>query len=348
MSTALVVMMTADEARERVNQINSEVRGIGALLLDLKEREGWKALGYSTWTECLEKEFEESRRHLYRLMNAEEVRRDLGPIGHIDVSQVPESQLRELVDVPSEERVPVYQESVETAPEGRVTAAHIQRTKEVREQKRAQKKTAPSGYACRSDGTLIPDARNIYVGDLSELVSARKRYGCIYADPPWLYDNQVTRAATGNHYDGLTVEEICQLPVRELAADDSHLHLWVTNAFLFEAPKIFDAWGFAFKSTFVWVKPQFGIGNYWRNSHEILLTAVRGDATRFKNKSLKSWLECGRGAHSSKPDQVREFIQKASGGPYLELFGRRVVNGWTVFGDQIESSLFAPAVEVEA
>jgi hypothetical protein len=64
------------------------------------------------------------------------------------------------------------------------------------------------------------------VRDLSSLITAGKKFGGIYADPPWLYDNQGTRAATSNHYDGMTVDELCALPIRALAADDAHLHLW--------------------------------------------------------------------------------------------------------------------------
>jgi N6-adenosine-specific RNA methylase IME4 len=178
---------------------------------------------------------------------------------------------------------------------------------------------------------------------LRGLVGVQK-YGCIYADPPWLYDNQGTRAATGKHYEGMTVEELCALPISELAEDDAHLHLWTTNAFLFECPRIFDAWGFEFRSSFVWVKGQMGIGNYWRNSHEILLTAIRGNAKRFNAHDIKSWIECDRGKHSGKPEQVRAMIERASGGPYLELFGRLPADGWTVWGDEIERNLFVGAV----
>lgn len=178
------------------------------------------------------------------------------------------------------------------------------------------------------------------VADLHQLVEPGKRFGCIYADPPWLYDNQATRAATGNHYSGMTVDELCELPIRELAKDDAHLHLWITNAFLFDAPRIFAAWGFEYRSTYVWVKPQMGIGNYWRNSHEMMLTAIRGDAKRFNDRSLKSWGEFDRTAHSAKPERIREMIQRASHGPYLELFGRRKTEGWTVWGNQIERNLF--------
>lgn len=172
--------------------------------------------------------------------------------------------------------------------------------------------------------------------------------GTIYADPPWAYDNQATRAATGNHYKTLSVDELCALPVSRLAADNAHLHLWTTNGFLFEASRVFDSWGFEFKSSFVWLKSSMGVGNYWRNAHEILLTGVRGDAKRFNDHGLVSWLECKRGPHSEKPEQVRSFIERASPSPRLELFGRKAVDGWRVWGDQVERSLFTREVEEAA
>lgn len=184
--------------------------------------------------------------------------------------------------------------------------------------------------------------------DLTALIERGDRFGTIYADPPWVYDNQGTRAATGNHYGGLTVDELCALPVRELAAKDAHLHLWTTNAFLFDCARIFDAWGFEFRSSFVWVKPQMGIGNYWRNSHEFMLTAIRGDAKRFNDRSLKSWLECDRSRHSEKPFVVRDYIRRASPGPYLEMFARTPADGWTCWGNEIERGLLFPHAEAVA
>ena len=175
--------------------------------------------------------------------------------------------------------------------------------------------------------------------DLAKLIARGDTFGTIYADPPWVYDNQGTRAATGNHYGGLTVEQLCELPVRDLAAKDAHLHLWTTNAFLFDCARIFDAWGFEFRSSFIWVKPQMGIGNYWRNSHEILLTAIRGDAKRFNDHSIMSWLECDRSRHSEKPFIIRDYIRRASPGPYLEMFARTPAEGWTCWGNEIERGL---------
>ncbi len=184
--------------------------------------------------------------------------------------------------------------------------------------------------------------------DLSALVARGERFGTIYADPPWIYDNQATRASTGNHYGGMTVEALCELPIKELASPDAHLHLWTTNAFLFDCKSIFDAWGFEFRSTFVWVKPQMGIGNYWRNSHEFLLTGIRGNAKRFADKTLKSWLECDRSRHSEKPFVVRDYIRRASPGPYLEMFARTPADGWTCWGNEIEHGLLFPHAEAVA
>lgn len=167
------------------------------------------------------------------------------------------------------------------------------------------------------------------------------QFGCVYADPPWSYSNQATRASTDNHYHTMTVDEICALPVSKVAATQSHLHLWTTNAFLFDAKRVMDAWGFQYKSVFVWCKPQMGIGNYWRVSHEFLLLGVRGSTTfPAGQKNLRSWAELSRGRHSAKPEQVRKWIEKASPGPRLELFARHQHNGWTVIGNQIERSLY--------
>lgn len=165
-----------------------------------------------------------------------------------------------------------------------------------------------------------------------------EKFGTIYADPPWAYDKNVGRGAARKHYDCMTVDQICALPVSALAADNAHLHLWVTSSFLLESKRVLDAWGFALADTFVWCKKRMGTGNYWRHACEIMLTATRGEAPGHSGAS--SFLKCDRGSHSSKPEQVRRLIERGSPGPYLELFGRRRVDGWTVWGNQIEDTLF--------
>lgn len=189
------------------------------------------------------------------------------------------------------------------------------------------------------DGMVRGPIETCSTTDLHELISGGKRFSTIYADPPWLYGNQGTRAATSNHYGGMTVSEIAELPVSELAEENAHLHLWTTNAFLFDCKAIMEAWGFTYKSCCVWVKPQMGIGNYWRVSHEFLLFGVRGKAP-FQDRSLKSWHEEKRTKHSAKPEAFRQFIERASPPSYLEMFARRHAPGWTVWGNEIEKEVF--------
>lgn len=183
------------------------------------------------------------------------------------------------------------------------------------------------------------EADALAVKTLDELVSSGRKFGTIYADPPWLYGNQGTRGATGDHYGGMTAVEVAALPVRNIAAENAHLHLWTTNAFLFEAKEIIESWGFTYKSCFVWVKPQMGMGNYWRVSHEFCLFGVRGTAP-FGSRSEMSWKEWPRGQHSAKPERMYELIEKVSPGPYVELFARRRREGWSAWGNQIGTDLF--------
>lgn len=183
----------------------------------------------------------------------------------------------------------------------------------------------------------LPDGTRV-ITDLAEV--AGEKFSVIYADPPWQYGNQATRASTDNHYTTMTTAEICEMPVADLAADNAQLHLWTTNGFLPDAMRVMEDWGFRYVSMFVWCKPDMGIGNYWRVSHELMLCGVRGSAT-FRDKSLRSWGEFNRGRHSAKPDVVRGMIESAFPGPYLELFGRVAVENWTVFGNQVDRTLFA-------
>lgn len=203
----------------------------------------------------------------------------------------------------------------------------------------------------------IEEQEGCTVYDLHALAASGRKYGCIYADPPWDYENQSTRAATGNHYVTMTLDDIKALPVAQLAADEAHLHLWTTNAFLRDSFDLIEAWGFEYRSILVWCKgeneaaPQIGIGNYWRVNTEYLLLGIRGGlqfakTTAAKKARMSSWVHHKRIGHSRKPPVFREHIESVSPGPRLELFGRVAVPGWDVWGNEVERTLFAGGVNV--
>jgi N6-adenosine-specific RNA methylase IME4 len=195
----------------------------------------------------------------------------------------------------------------------------------------------------RESFAVAPDEKTpacCSVADLAAAARGRTRFATIYADPPWKYVNQSSRAAADDHYGTMTVEEICALPVDALAADAALLWLWTTNGFLVEAlTRVVPAWGFEFKSVLVWCKPQLGTGNYVRVSHEFLLIAARG-GLRPDGKNQTSWLVADRDRHSAKPAAFRDIIERISPGPRIELFARQTRPGWTVWGNEITREEF--------
>ncbi|AEK57890.1 conserved hypothetical protein [Acidithiobacillus caldus SM-1] len=184
---------------------------------------------------------------------------------------------------------------------------------------------------------------------LSVLIKQGHRFPVIYADPPWRYGNQATRGATDNHYVTMSLDDIVQMPVRDLVTDDAWLFLWVTHNFLFDSQKVLEGWGFQYKSQIIWNKrdpnsmrsSRMGMGNYARMCHEILIIAAKGKPQGFTRRDVRSVVDAPLSRHSAKPDIFRQIIESVTVGlePRLELFGRRTAPGWTVFGNQVERDL---------
>lgn len=196
-------------------------------------------------------------------------------------------------------------------------------------------KLAKKHAATKSTPSVIfePDSESQSFTDLSEIET---KFKTVYADPPWQYSNQATRASTDNHYSTMTVADICALPIASMVEPKALLFLWTTNGFLRESFSVMDAWGFEFKSSMVWVKPQMGIGNYVRNAHEFLLIGSRGGMrTAAAGRSQISWIQSPRGKHSAKPLAFHGVVEKLSEGPRIELFARNAMPGWTAWGNQI-------------
>lgn len=182
-----------------------------------------------------------------------------------------------------------------------------------------------------------------------------KRYGVIYADPPWYFRNFSEKGEGRNavsHYDCMSVEQICALPVSEFAAKDCVLFLWATDPMLPRALEVIKAWGFNYKTVgFYWVKLNksadpsrltaadffTGLGYWTRANPEQCLLATRGTPRR-KARDVRRLLVEPRREHSRKPSQIHNRIERLADGPYLELFCRETRDGWDSWGD--ERSLF--------
>ena len=148
-----------------------------------------------------------------------------------------------------------------------------------------------------------------------------KKYSVIYADPPWSYQDKRCNGNAADHYPTMRIEDICSLPVQDLAADDCVLFLWATYPMLKEALKVIEAWGFKYKSIgFQWVKQNrsgngyfFGLGRWTRGNTEPCLIAVKGKPHRASN-TVSQLIFAPLRAHSQKPDITRDKIRELMGG----------------------------------
>ena len=167
------------------------------------------------------------------------------------------------------------------------------------------------------------------------------KYRIIYADPPWKYDNRMTGkwSSAEDHYPTMSTEDICKIPVKDMTQDNAVLFLWVTSPILEEAFDVINAWGFKYKSSFIWDKQAHGMGHYNSVRHEFLFICTKGSCRPDVNTRYNSVVSIMRSkVHSEKPERFREMIDEMyPNGKRIELFGRKKVRGWDVLGNQVSN-----------
>lgn len=181
--------------------------------------------------------------------------------------------------------------------------------------------------------------RKAEVAEAPAMPSGKHRV--IYADPPWKYGDGLTESYGGTqyHYPSMSIEELCEIPVREMVEDNAVLFLWVTSPLLEECFPVIKAWGFKYKASFVWDKIKHNMGHYNSVRHEFLLICTRGSCTPDEKTLLDSVQSIERtNRHSEKPQEFRCIIETLyKHGSRLELFARQDHEGWTVYGNQLQA-----------
>ena len=170
-----------------------------------------------------------------------------------------------------------------------------------------------------------------------QLDGALGTFSVIYADPPWTTDYSETSTSEAmNHYSVLTLEAICALNVQEIASNDAVLFLWTTSPKLKDAMQVLDAWGFEYRTCAVWEKDVFGVGDYFRQEHELLLVATRGTIpTPSAGDRAPSVIRSPNIEYSRKPNTVYDIIERMYPQlPKIELFTRQPRSGWSRWGSQ--------------
>lgn len=179
-----------------------------------------------------------------------------------------------------------------------------------------------------------------------------EKYQIIYADPPWHYrqsgSTKNSRGMAKQHYDTMSTDDICELPVRKIATDNAICFMWATFPNVDQALKVLESWGFEYKTAaFVWIKKNkkntdtnfWGMGAYTRANAEVCLLGISKD-TKAKQQVISNAvhqiIESPIERHSKKPEIVRERIVELLGDvPRIELFARQKIDGWDSWGNEV-------------
>lgn len=175
------------------------------------------------------------------------------------------------------------------------------------------------------------------------------KFSIIYSDPPWNglgWNNGSGQKCPANHYQVQDINWIKNLPVKDIAADDSALFLWVTFPNLKEGIEVIESWGYKYATcAFNWVKKNkiadsyfVGCGNYTRANSELCLLGTKGHMQKLrKSRSVRQICDAKIMEHSRKPPEIRDRIIELFGDlPRIELFAREQTPGWTCLGNEID------------
>jgi N6-adenosine-specific RNA methylase IME4 len=214
-------------------------------------------------------------------------------------------------------------------------------------------------------------AQGCTITDLEALAATGYSASVIYVDVPSEYETYSGKGkqrSAEKYYSTETSAELkAKAPlIQKLATKDCVLLYWTSGPHNAAALDVIAAWGFEYKTWgFVWIKTNPSVGivelaelkgedlhlgaglSGSRANAEIVLLATRGAPKRL-SAGVHQVVIAPIGVHSEKPDEVRRRIELLFPGPYLELYGRKPVPGWTVWGNEIPpAQLHGPAQAAE-
>ena len=184
---------------------------------------------------------------------------------------------------------------------------------------------------------------------IEEVGFPKEKFDVIYADPPWKYNKKLNKKGrdVALHYPVMNLELIKSLPVEKISKDNSILFLWVTFPKMDEGIELIESWGFKYKTLgFNWIKKNkksdslfWGLGYYTRSNPEVCLIGTKGSPD-IKDNGVHSVIMSKIEKHSKKPQEARHKIERLMGKKTnkIELFAREKVEGWTVWGNEIDKT----------
>jgi len=159
-------------------------------------------------------------------------------------------------------------------------------------------------------------------------------YDIIVIDPPWKYnrnyDPETSRIASP--YPEMDLEELKKIDLP--ANENCILWLWTTHAFIFDAKKLMDIWGFDYKAILTWDKDKMGMGYWLRMQCEFCLLGIKGSPV-WDIKNIRDIIREPRREHSRKPKGFYEKISDNFVGKKADYFSREEIPGFDRKGNDI-------------
>ncbi len=168
-------------------------------------------------------------------------------------------------------------------------------------------------------------------------------YKTIVADPPWPIQKIRKRVRPNQvdmDYSMMSLDDIAALPVDALADDVSTLFMWTIDKYLYETPRIVEAWGFKYHLTMAWDKTN-GMAMFGFNRQtEFVVVGFKGPHDAYpEGPVMRSSFSASVGhAHSVKPALFMDMVEARWPGPYIELFARSPRLGWDSWGKGYEQA----------
>lgn len=156
--------MTRAEAELHVRAVNNAAADMGRHLIELRERQGWRALGYESWTACLRNEFTLCRSYLYELMSAAPVVERLSTIP--DMPQISTHAATALSDFDPDLQVTIARATL--ARYGSITEAGVRKVGAVYEE------SVRSGHVDTGSGVSTPVDAALTMEDVENVMRQRQ------------------------------------------------------------------------------------------------------------------------------------------------------------------------------
>lgn len=169
------------------------------------------------------------------------------------------------------------------------------------------------------------------------------RYNTLVIDPPWpmkmlgKFGRRFNRSQE-LPYKTMCLKNIPRFNIERWANKGAHVYMWTVNKHIEEAYKVFRSWEVRPYLMLVAVKPS-GVApqGYVFGTEFCLLGFYGKPMQKFKDIGTLNWFKMFNksGAHSTKPDEFYNLVERMSPEPYIDLFARKKRKGWKVWGDEV-------------